>query len=158
MTKQKFIKKYLQDIHQIKTSCSTICRRLKHIQISRKKVSKKKVLTCNTEKIKSEFVRKVKKHGRPIYCLDETGFDVHVHPNYGYSEKGSKCYYNSKVRSNPKKLHGIFIISTGGIVNYKLYGEPINQDKFIDFLSSCDIDGDILMDNYSVHHSKKLSI
>lgn len=156
MTRQKMIKKYLHEHHNIKISCSTICRRLKMLKISRKKVSKRKTLSCNNKETKENFINKVRNHNKTIYCLDETGFDIYNHPDYGYSKKGSKCYFDTKEKSRGRKLHGIFMISQEKIVNYKLYNDGINQDRFIDFMSETTIDGDILMDNYSVHHGKRV--
>lgn len=154
LTQLKYIKNYLYQEHNIVVSLTTIWRKIRVLGISRKKVYKRKTLTCNTPEIKKEFIAKVNNHKKTIYCLDETSIEVHVHPSYGYTKKGKRCYYDSKTKRNPKKLHGIFMISPENIVNYELHDGPINQEKLISFLSNSKFDGDILMDNCSIHHGK----
>ncbi len=154
LTILKVVKKHLNDEYNLNVSISSIWRRLRKLKISRKKVSKRKVLPGNTEAKKKELIDRVRNHNRPINCLDETGFEVISNPRYGYSKKGTRCYFDDKTKRRLKRIHAVFMISKECIVNYELYDEAINQERLIDFLNKSVYEGDILMDNHSVHHGK----
>jgi transposase len=137
---------------------NTVWRALKTLGYSSKKVRTMITTAKNTPEIKKTFAASMRE--KPIdslFSLDETCFQLETHRRNGWSKRGKRCIYKTR-RTGWTNITGEFLISTKGIVSWKLYKKSITGVSFVSFLD--DLDKDymkgkmILMDNFSVHHMK----
>jgi transposase len=154
------IKIRLYDELNITLSKSTIWRAIKTLGYSSKKVHKVINTSKNGLEIKRAYIKSMQEKAlEEIVCLDETCFQLETHRSYGWSKRGTRCIHNSSKRSWTN-ITGQFLISSKGIVAWKLYKKSINGESFVSFLDHLDknyMDGKTLvMDNLSVHHMTKV--
>jgi len=121
----------------VQASRSGIYNILKLLKITRKKILKKTILydkkTMNT-KIK-EFKKSVKNIQRSkIISVDETSFDTHITPNYGWSEVGKKITKIQKYTY--KRFTIICAVSNKNVVHYKIIKGSANACHFKEFLEN----------------------
>ena len=118
----------------LKISFSTIWRRMKSLGYSHKRLRRKVIITNkNDAKIKSEFREEIKKIGYDkILCFDEVGFQISMVPKYGWSKRGSKCFYNCK-KGRHDNYTGSFLISTEGIIKWSISAKAMNKDQLLNF-------------------------
>ena len=91
-----------------------------------------------------------------IVSIDETSIDTHIHPNLGWSLRGTelkKTYIRSRI-----KYTVITAITNKRILNYKIIKGSSNAEDFKTFLiDTCKKTNKsmyLLMDNARIHHSK----
>ena len=91
-----------------------------------------------------------------IISIDETSIDTHIHPNLGWSLRGTKLKKNYE-RSRIKYTI-ITAITNKRILNYKIIKRSSNAEDFksflIDTLYKTNKSMYLLMDNARIHHSK----
>jgi len=137
-------------------SRSTMSRYLKHLGITHKKMRKITKTPKNTVEIKEQFKEEIRDIGLDnVLSFDEVGFQIEMFPRKGWSNKGQRCYYDNKKRGH-ENWTGAFLISTRGIVKWKLTKEGMNRDRLISYIDELpSLNGKtIVMDNLSVHHNK----
>jgi len=151
----------IKNVHNIDISICSIWRHLRSLNYTMKINRKKTICAQNTVEIKQAF--KEAMHNiqiENVYSLDEVGFQIEIYPRKGWSLRGTRCTYESTVRSH-KNITGVFMISTKGIVSYNLTDKAIDKNAFLDFLKKIDpvllINRTIVMDNLCVHHTKDVT-
>ncbi|KAG0438483.1 hypothetical protein DMUE_3060 [Dictyocoela muelleri] len=91
-----------------------------------------------------------------LIFIDETGFNLHLAPKFGYSQRNTKCYVNVP-NSKGSNVSLLCAINIQGILAYKI---KVGSFKSIDFLSyinnvlpSAEPNDRIciVMDNASIH-------
>ena len=128
------------------------------LNYSFKKINKKSYCS-SIEKLvnlQQDFKNKIKFIDQnKIISIDETYISNNIFNNYGWSLRGSRCEYFSKV--NQKKYSIIVAISVNGIEHFKIYDHNITTSSFLSFMQFLNnkfYDHYFLMDNVSFHKSK----
>jgi transposase len=152
----KALKKKIEQSFNLKISIGRIWIYLQLLKFSNKKVRKVTICDKNTKEIKDILINRINEKKREtVYALDEVGFRLEMYPNRGWSKKGTRCNYSSCIKSH-KNVNAIFMISSQGVVSYKLHNKAIKGDTFLEFLNTLDpntLNGKtIVMDNLRVHH------
>lgn len=83
------------------------------------------------------FFDKIKKYNiKDIISIDETSIRANIIPEYCRSQKGRRCYYESKDNKIFRKYTLIVAISTKGLIGFRLYEKGgINAEKYLDFIN-----------------------
>ena len=157
--------KVQEELHDITGSfydCATICRAIKRLGLSRKKMRRVAIQRCELKR--AEFISEFLKFDPSMLVfISETGSD---HRNsvrkYGYSLRGMTpvthqlCVYG-------KRMSAIGILTTRGIEDSYIVEGNVNADKFLEFVQRCllpillPFDGDnprsvVVLDNATIHH------
>jgi transposase len=150
----------IQKKFKIYSSKSSIYNILKTLHITNKKIRKKTILK-NTKFIKQQilhFKKNIKNIPKnKIISIDESSYDTHLSPNYGWSKVGKPII---KIQSNKYKRYTIICaISNQKIIYYTIIKGSSNAVMFKDFLENVitktnDNYATILLDNARIHHSK----
>lgn len=131
---------------------------LKRLNFSYKRI-RKRGKSNKKEELKQIFLSKIKElNDQTIISIDESGFDHHAFPIYGYSLKGKRAILTYKP-SNDRKHHSLLMaISSKGGKHYQITSERVNSIAFVDFIKSLPLRPNtiLLMDNASIHKSKAL--
>jgi len=145
----------------INVSCKTLYRTLKRHGITYKRahfhakaVDEHKLL---------EFKQKVRKiQFNQIVALDESSFDTHMTPVYGWSQKGTKCVFVPKSWKGRKRFSLMMAIGQTRVIAWDLVSGSFNKVRFLDFLSNKLLPqmkssnlSTVLMDNISFHRCKE---
>jgi len=159
---QKGIKTKLNE-RSIVRSQSTISRKLKSVDITRKRAKKvySKVIDLRVINQRKAFSVKYRNisNSRLLY-LDETGLNLHSVYNYGYSPKNTPV--NVMVRPRCNNVSNVVLISCEEILKYKTIEGAYNADLFVEFLQECvnsNIDFKnkiLLMDNVRFHKTSAI--
>lgn len=149
-------------------SQSTICRALKKIGISYKKITYQA-----TEQLRKENQEKIKhfievilpsllQSNANIFFLDECSFHLNEAPRRGYYWKNSRlvCQKPSNKGKNQTLILLAQITNGEKIIHSKLIEEGLNSEKFHKFLSEFNPPNNgkrnvLIMDNLSVHRANK---
>lgn len=143
----------------------TISRMLKNMNYTRKrlvKVSAERNSPVNIN-IRQEFARNIE-----FICdsnfvfLDETGCNLHITRNYGYSPVNTKAY--KVVKGNRgQNISCMVAIKNSGVIAYKIKDGAFNGESFLEFINAYLINhflanpSDILvMDNCRFHHKREV--
>jgi len=153
----KNLKRCIKKIFDIKISGSSVYRILQKYNITNKKIHTKFVpKNKNIKKEVKDLIEKVKMIGiHNITSIDEASFDTHIHPNNGWSKKGTPI---KKILTPIRKRKTLTLaVKTSGVMAYNLINgssNAINFEKFIreDVLPKLNNET-ILMDNVKFHHS-----
>jgi hypothetical protein len=130
----------------------TICRFLKELNITTKKINNYIVLSedvyalqaivCkDVNKIKSERVEYSKRNIINInkfknsICLDESSFSITDLIRKGYSYKGSPIYKLIKHKRNRERLNLLMAISNNQVIAFEISRSPFNTEKYLNFLT-----------------------
>jgi transposase len=94
-----------------------------------------------------------------VISIDETAVYVNSTKNRGYSKKGTRAII--KTNLYPYKKYNLLVaIKYGEIVGYKLYKDPLDKDKFVEFINDNIKDKYnehlIILDNARFHRSKEV--
>ena len=155
----KNLRKCISRIFNVNISKSSIYRILKINNITNKKVTQKIIpkKINNKEKI-NELLQKVKLiDSNQIISIDESSFDTHMNPNYGWSKKGNKI---TKIFNTPRRIRKTLTlaVSKNKIIGYNIINGASNTQNFKNFLENKILpnitNGAILIDNVCFHHSK----
>ena len=156
---QKGIQTKMLEFYQENVGTSAVCRLLKEGGLKRKGLNKK-ASVINTEshqeKMRQYACSFIRFRTREIIFLDETGFNLHSSVNYGYAEVGvSPVTYVPA--SKGKNLSACCMMSTNGIIHYKIIDGGFNGNYFFEFLQDAIQSGVLkrnmilVMDNATIH-------
>ncbi|KAG0440445.1 hypothetical protein DMUE_1744 [Dictyocoela muelleri] len=94
-----------------------------------------------------------------IFLLDESGFNLHASPKYGYSPKNTKAYTTVQ-NSKGSNVPFIRTISENGIYSYRTKLGTFKSGDLINYINSelQSLSGNnikhIIMDNASIHKTR----
>jgi transposase len=155
----KNLNRCLKNTFNTTVSKSSIYRILKENNMSYKKIGRK-IVPSNAnidEKIKNlkEEVKKYDSYN--IVSIDESSFDTHIRPQYGWSKKGTPIK-KILTTSTRKRKTLTLAVTKKGVLGKNIINGASNAINFCKFLKD-DIlphlkNGAILMDNVRFHHSK----
>ena len=156
------VQKELHDITGSFYDCATICRAIKRLGLSRKKMRRVALQRCELKR--AEFISEVLEFDPSMLVfVDETGSDRRNSVRkYGYSLRGMTpvthqlCVYG-------KRMSAIGVLTTRGIEDSYIVEDNVNADKFLQFVQRCllpillPFDGDnprsvVVLDNAAIHH------
>ena len=143
-------------------SGSTVCRTLRKLGYTRKKVQQIARQRC--QKFRSAFLAQVLQYPREFFVwVDETGCDLRTNiRRFGYSLLGQSPQY-TRLLTRGKRESAICAMSSEGLVGVELKTGSVDSDVFFDFVVGMLIpnmqpfDGlnsrsIVIMDNCSIHH------
>ncbi len=161
-------------------SKSTVCKTLKELKITYKKINK--YLVCKDIKIIEQERKKYAKINNEnidkfndCICIDESGFSIDDTVNKGYSEIGKSIHKLIRHAHNKVRVNLLMAISNNKIIAYEITTESFNSEKYLAFLIknkdlyNCPIvykpfrvyiqywgmkNKTLLQDNVRFHHSK----
>ena len=149
--------------NNISISQPTCSRKLKKVEISRKRVKRVYEKVTDMRIINERKAFAIKYRSVPdstLMYLDETGINLHTMKNFGYSPKNTPV--NILVKPRGRNVSIMALISNNGILHYKFIDGPYNAQLFITFLKEC-LDNNInfrkkilLMDNVRFHKTVAL--
>jgi len=147
----------------ISMSQATCSRKLKKVEITRKRVKRvyEKVTDMKVIHERKAFAMKYRNvPDSTLVYLDETGINLHSMENYGYSPKNTPV--NVLVKPRGTNVSIMVLISNSSILHYKFVDGPYNAELFVKFLQEC-LDKNItfqkrilLMDNVRFHKTLAL--
>jgi transposase len=157
----KNLRKCIFRIFSVHVSKSSVYRILKNNNITNKKISHK----INPKNV--DNITKVKTLLENISCyksdkiisIDESSFDTHMRPLFGWSKKGTSI---KKSIFTPQRHRKTLTLGVSGkkIIGYSLVNGSSNNLIFENFLKEQILpkvkNSVILMDNVSFHHSKNV--
>ena len=119
-------------------STSTLCRTLKKMDYTRKVLTKVPInRNSNQNKdTRAQYANEICNiMDDNLVFLDETGFNLHLTPRWGYSPRNSKC---SVVVPNSKgnNVSVIAAIDINGLLAYKVKIGSFNSESFVDFINN----------------------
>jgi transposase len=143
----------------IKASESTVCRTLKAMEYTRKSVTRVPAdrNTINNKNIRQTYARElINISDDNLIFLDESGFNLHLSRNYGYSPKNTKCHINV-VGNRGTNVSLLCMITNDGIFSFKLFNGSVNTERFVQFIEE-NVTRSVtrkyvIMDNASIHKS-----
>ena len=143
-------------------SGSTVCRTLRRLGYTRKKVQQIARQRC--QEFRGAFLAQVLQFPRDFFVwVDETGCDLRTNiRRFGYSLLGQSPQY-TRLLTRGKRISAICAMSSEGLVGVEFKTDSVDSDAFFDFvrgtlipnmqpfdgLSSRSI---AIMDNCSIHH------
>ncbi len=156
----KDIQHYLLSTHNKQLSLSSICKYLRLLRISYKKISFQNY--TNWDKLQlariqfQEQLKTINKHN--LISLDESYFYKQLNRTYGYSKIGEKCIVPK--RANLKKYSLMLAISSEKCLCYDISMTSYNRVSFYNFLKNkllplCK-NKTLLMDNVPFHKCKEI--
>ena len=155
----KNLNRCLNNIFNITLCKSSIYKILKQNNMSYKKIGNKIVPKNRNidDQIKNLKIDVEKFDSNKIISIDESSFDTHIYPKYGWSNKGKPI---KKILGNPtrKRKTLTLAITKKGVLGYNIVNGSSNAQNFYIFLKNNILphveNGAILMDNVKFHHSK----
>lgn len=159
---QSEIQEIVQNTLNLDISQSTVSRKIKKIQFSRKKCDLIPIERNTVERIRSRFIyassvsRISNEH---LIFLDETGFNAHTQRRMGYAPRNIRA---STVVPGNKGANRSLICAIGvdGVVAYTYRTGAFNSNSFIDFINNklapyfeLNSNKILVMDNARIHHS-----
>ena len=160
-----YLRELCHAIHEatgVIVSGSTVCRTLRRIGFTRKKVQQ--IARQRLCEFRAAFMAQVLQFPREFFVwVDETGSDARTNiRRFGYSLLGQSPQY-SRILTRGKRVSAIAAISSEGLLGVELTSCSVNSDKFFDFVRGTLIpnmqpfDGSnsksiLIMDNCSIHH------
>jgi transposase len=138
----------------------TVCKYLKKSNISRKRLTLVADIDSTERRLQKQMysVELRQCQDSQILFLDETGFNLHTSPSYGYSAKNMPA-----IRRVPKQrgrnVSVFAMISCEKILAYKIIVGPFNSTSYLDFLTQEVLNGNIstgkilVCDNVAFHRT-----
>jgi len=155
----KNLNRCIKNIFDVTISASSIYKILSNNNMSYKKIGKKIVPENRNikEQIKN-LKEEVKKYDSDkIVSIDESSFDTHICPTYGWSKKGESIKKITNIPIRKRKTLTL-AVTKKGIIGYNIINNSSNSLNFEKFLKELVLpkikNGVILMDNAKIHHSK----
>jgi len=153
----------LQIAQQLHMSVTTTCRLMHIANITFKHIIRQPV-THNSEEVKG----KRQEYGTwwlllpfprsNIYFLDETGFNIQMTEEFGWSVAGSPCVLEVPANRG-RNMSLLMVIGLVGIVAWQLYEGSVNADLMSTFVIEklnpvLPNNSHVVMDNVRFHHSQ----
>lgn len=157
----KNLRRCIFRIFSVHVSKSGIYNVLKSNNITNKKISQKinpKYIN-NTVKV-NELLKNVSTYSpNKIISIDESSFDTHMRPLFGWSKKGTNIRQSISIPKRQRKTLTL-AVSNNKIIGYSLVNGSSNKFIFENFLKEQVLskvkNSILLMDNVSFHHSKSV--
>lgn len=155
----KNLRKCIVKIFNVIVSKSAIYLVLKNNDMTNKKISQKIVpKNRNIKKQIDVLINKINTYdSNNVVSIDESSFDTHMCPNYGWSKKGQPIKKIIKIPSKKRKTLTL-AITKNQIIGYNLIDGSSKAGNFKIFLSEQVLphvkNSILLMDNARIHHSK----
>lgn len=163
---QNEIKQILGSSNLVELSQPTICRKLKKLKLTRKRLSLIPNERNSLEKIDARSIYASDISRIPIdnlIFLDESGFNNHLTRSYGYSMLNTSAYVNVPANKGVNRSLMCAISSTG-IVSYECKVGAYNTALFISFIEihlvpffRSNPNKILIMDNCRFHHSREVA-
>lgn len=143
----------------LKCSRKTISKALKGLNLTRKRLrcipqERNTPATINLRRIYANSI--AAKPDCLLYFLDETGFNLHTGPRYGYSKAGQSATV-TRPGNRGQNLSVLCCIGLGGVLHWESVHGAYNSQLLCDFLDRlCPLlpkNGYLIMDNASFHKS-----
>lgn len=154
----KKLRKELQEKFNVSISKGYVYKILKDNNVTHKQMQKNKYNKSLEvfEQQKSELKNKITKARRNIVSIDETGIELGLRPNRGWSEKNTRCPL--KITNKRSKYSLIMGINKTKVIGYRLIKGSFNGEKFKSFITETILPksnkASLLMDNARIHHYK----
>lgn len=136
----------------IEISQPTVCRTLKKLGVTRKRVNRVAENTLSPQLIaeRKQFALKLRTIPKEkLLFLDETGFNLHTSRNYGYSPINTPCV--STVPANRgRNVSVLAIINENNVLHNNSVVGSFNGELFFRFLEECKEKNIIRKDNYVI--------
>ncbi|KAG0434043.1 hypothetical protein DMUE_5326 [Dictyocoela muelleri] len=156
----------LETNHNIVRSVSTIHRIVKSAGFSRKVLTKIPINRNSDQNKTLRYIFGQSIENIPndkIIYIDESGFNLHLAQNYGYSKKNTKASI-SVPNSKGQNVSFLCAISINGIYSYKIKKGSFNSTDMCSFINN-DLPSlreneikYIIMDNASIHKTSEVAI
>lgn len=156
----------LKDIRNYGTnnsiSLSSVCRSLKNLNITTKKINTT-VVCKDIHKIEEDrkiFAQSIENTNENFYnyiSIDESSFCVNDYLKKGYSMKGKSIHRLIKHRRNKERYSLLMAISNKKIVAYEIYDKSVNSVEYLKFIEKNKnkfVNNTLLQDNVRFHHAK----
>lgn len=154
LTQDQIIDKLPQEL---KCSKRAIRGSLKRLEVTRKLLRKIPVERNDRDTIKMRKAYALKIYRKPdsnLYFFDETGFNLHNGPRYGYSLRGTTPSLEHP-GNRGQNISVNCCIGVNGVVHRELIDGAYNADKICDFLDDvCSLlpsGSTLIMDNARIH-------
>jgi len=146
--------------NNIHVSQPTISRKLKKIEITRKRVKRVYVKVTDLRIINERKAFSIRYRNIPnskLIYLDETGINLHTMQSYGYSPINTNV--NILVNPRGKNVSIMTLISNEHVLHYKIIDGSYNSELFKEFIEECITKNVVsnkilLMDNVRFHKTK----
>jgi len=156
---------------QLKCSTKTISNGLKSLGLVRKRLRKipiERNTPANIQLRKSYATSIFRKQDFELYFLDETGFNLHNGPQFGYAPRGETPHI-TQPGNRGRNISVLVCIGIRGVVHWECIDGPYNSDKFVAFLDNlCPlIESDtvdelrqriLVMDNAVIHKTNAVKL
>ena len=142
--------------------CSTICRAIKRLGMTRQKMRHVAIQRCDVQR--ARYISEIMDFNpKTLIFIDETGSNRrNTIRKYGYSLRGMTPV-SHKFTVYGKRLSAIGILTYRGIEDVYIAEGNVNSDMFLQFIQRCllpilqPFDGDnpcsvVIIDNASIHH------
>jgi transposase len=157
-TRLKDLQQHLAKNYSTPISLSTICRYLRKMGFSWKKVSFQQYNNLVELKRKQkEFRKKLSMlNKKDIVSFDESYFYEQLHRPFGYSKIGTKCVVQTKVKGQKYTL--LAAVSSQKVLAFEVLNKNANTDIFYKFLKTKLLPNcknkTIILDNVAFHKSQ----
>ena len=158
------VKQKLEQLFGVPVSESTICRTVKKLGFTRKKIHY--IALQQSELLRAKFMAVISAYdAEMIIWIDESGCDRrNCTRKYGYSLRGLPAR-DHRILARGKRYSAIPILSMEGIHDVYLAEGAVNGEKFESFLEECLLPvimpfngvnprSIVVMDNASIHHTE----
>lgn len=144
-------------------SQSSVSLILKSLDITRKRLKRRSEVVLSPRIIgdrRSFSIRYRASINSELLFLDETGFNLHTRPQYGYSPKNVPAYA-TVINNRGRNVSLLALISNRGILKYKIIEGAFNSVLLLDFLQECVTSNvftskTLIMDNVRFHKTESV--
>lgn len=146
-------------------SISTICRKLKKMNFTRKRLSLIPEERNTVDKIEARAIYAadiMRIRDDNLIFLDETGFNLHTRRSYGYSLTNEKAFITLPA-NRAKNRSLLCAIGVSGVIDYEYKVGGYNSKSFIDFINTklasyflTNPNAILIMDNAPFHKSRNV--
>ena len=94
-----------------------------------------------------------------IISIDEMGIYLNDLPTYGWAKKGERCEITNKNNVSQKRVSLILAMNNKKIIKSKLCEQNVDGKTFLKFIKEINYKNKgkhLLMDNATIHHTKKI--
>ena len=143
----------LEKKFRIHCSRQLISKKIKKLGFSKVRTRTKIVVKESYERIKF-FIQSFRKKEK-IISIDESAFYSNAYPLYGYCKKGERLVFKNE-KPGYKRWSLLMAISNTGHKYWKIYDTSVNGLRFHDFLVTLPNRFTYVLDNASIHKTKKV--
>jgi len=141
-----------------------VSKQLVHLIIKQSNMSYKRIRKRGASKHKQErikdFVKQINELPKDsiLVSIDESGFDHHAYPVYGYGKKGTQVVLEYPVSNDRKHYSLILAVSNNGDKQFVIKTSYVDSKQFNEFINGLTFPKNsvLLMDNASIHRTKEL--